>query len=179
LKKNITKAGPSRLALSFDWPTALVTLFVGAAAFGVVAAQFHYAQDEQSQLALANLDRRVSLLEQTTNLIQRDSYCVPLSAYGRALDSAIDPNARVFLTGMVGVSNAPSLGYYFFLRHYLFPRDVEISLDKVTYLEQGFEGTPCDSPAVLKTNGFDLMIEYANNQMQLIPLTQKGVPKQE
>lgn len=177
MNKINTKAEPSAPATAFDWTAALVTVLVAAAAFGAVAAQFSDAQDPENQTALANLDKRVPLLEQATNAIQRDELCVPLSAYGCALDSALDPTARVFLTGMLGPTNDPATGYYFFLRHYLFPRDVEISLGKVSYGEEGFEGPVCDSPAVLKTNGFDLVIIYSNNQMQLLPLTPKGVPK--
>ena len=144
----------------------------------MVAAQFHYAQDPQSQLALSNLDQRVPVLEATTNLVQRDQLCIGLSAYGRALDQALAPDARVFLTGMLGPTNAPSTGFYYFLRNYLFPREVEISLDgHATSGIGGVSGVPCDSPEVLQTNGFDLMIKYSDNNMQLIPLTPKGVPK--
>jgi hypothetical protein len=180
LKKKIAKAPPAGPQIVFNWPALLVSLLIGVAAFSLAAAQFHSNQDPQGEPTLADLDQRVDLLESVTNPIQRDSYCVGLSAYGRALDSALDPNARVFLTGMMGTNNVSCLGYYFFLRHYLFPRDVEISLDKrIIYSEDGFIGPACDSPAVLKTNGFDLVILFNNNQMQLVPLTPKGVPKQE
>jgi len=30
---------------------------------------------------------------------------------------------------------------------------------------------------MLKTNGFDLVIVFENNQMQLVPLTTNGIPK--
>lgn len=143
----------------------------------MVIAQFHYARDPASQLALSNLDQRILVLEKITNLVERDSLCIPLSAYGRALDQALPPDARIFLTGMIGEPNG-SLGYYFFLRNYLFPRDVEISLDgKAVYHDDGFSGVPCDSSAVLKTNGFDLMIQYSDNKMNLFPLTPRGVPR--
>ena len=70
------------------------------------------------------------------------------------------------------------LGYYFFLRNYLFPREVEISLgDKAIFHEGWFSGTPCDSPAELQTNGFDLLLRYGPNGFALVPLTQKGVPR--
>ena len=164
----------------FDWPVLGVTLLMGIFAVGLVIAQFYDSQDPTSQVSLANLSDRIPILESTTNLIKRDQMCVGLSAYGRALDSALPPDARVFLTGMVG-TNCASLGYYFFLRNYLFPRDVEISLDghATFFRENWVNGVPCESPEVLKSNGFDLMIDYAHDQMQLIPLTQKGVPRQE
>jgi hypothetical protein len=180
LKKRIVKTPPTGPQITFDWPVLLVSLVIGVAAFGMAAGQFHNNEDLQGEPTLADLDRRADLLESVTNPIQRDSYCVGLSAYSRALDSALDPNARVFLTGMMGSNNVSCLGYYFFLRNYLFPRDVEISLDKeIAYSDDGFAGPACDSPAIVKTNGFDLMILFHDNQMQLIPLTQKGVPKQQ
>lgn len=180
LKKKIAKVPSAGPQVAFDWPILIVTLLVGIFAAGLVIAQFYDAQNPTSQVALSNLAQRIPVLEATTNLVKRDELCVPLSAYGRALDSALPPDARVFVTGMVG-TNCASLGYYFFLRNYLFPRDVEISLDgHATFFRENWViGVPCDSPDVLKTNGFDLMIRYAHDQMQLIPLTQKGVPGQE
>lgn len=159
-------------------PVFFVTLLVGIFAAVLVIAQFHYAQNPNNQLALSNLARRAQVLEQITNPVQRDELCIPLAAYGRALDEALPAHARVFLTGMLGETNSGSLGYYFFLRNYLFPHELAISLnDKAVYHSTGFSGIPCDSPSVLKSNGFDLMIRYANNNMQLIPLTPKGMPK--
>jgi hypothetical protein len=178
LKKKTVKAPPAGPQIVFNWPALLVSLIIGVAAFAMAAPQFHNNQDPQAEPTLADLNQRVALLESVTNPIQREGYCVGLAAYGRALDSALPPDARVFITGLMG-TNCTSLGYYFFLKNYLFPRDVEISLDRnIIYTENGFIGPACDSPAVLKTSGFDLAILFNNNQMQLVPLTQKGVPKQ-
>ena len=165
--------------LAFDWRSILVTVLVSVTAIGLVIAQFQYANDRGSQLSLSNLDERVPMLEQTTNWIQRDQLCVGLSAYGRALDAALPTNARVFLTSMLGPTNQPSLGYYYFLRNYLYPRDLEIYLGNGTFTREGFFGQMADSAEMLKTNGFDLVIVFENNQMQLVPLTTNGVPKQQ
>lgn len=157
-----------------------VTLLVSAVAFGLIVAQFSWADEPGNQLSLSTLDARVPLLESTTNWIQRDSYCVPLSAYGRALNAALAPDARVFITGMLGPTNAPAVGFYYFLKNYLFPRHVEISLDgKAVGRKDGFYGVPCDSPELLRSNGFDLMIQFTDNRPNLIPLTPKGVPHAE
>ncbi len=164
--------------VALDVPGLVVTILVMIFAAALVWPQLGEPQDPNNQMMLANLNDRVALLESATNWVQRDEMCVPLSAYARELDQSLKPGARVFLTGMLGETNAPALGYYFFLRNYLFPRYVGISLDgKAVFTENsGFYGVPCDSPAVLKTNGFDLMIQYANNQMQLVPLTTNGLP---
>ena len=165
--------------LALDWRSLLVTALVSVTAVGLVMAQFQYANDRGSQLSLSNLDQRVPMLEQTTNWIQREQLCMPLAAYGRALAAALPTNSRVYLTGMLGPTNQPALGYYYFLRNYLYPRDLEIFLGQGSFTRSGFTGQMADSAEMLKTNGFDLVIVFENNQMQLVPLTTNGVPKQQ
>lgn len=156
-----------------------MTLLVAALAFGLLMAQFSWAKDPNSELSLANLDNRADLLEPITNWIEREHYCIGLAYTARLLDSRLDPDARVFVSGMLGPTNLPKAGYYYFFKNYLFPRDVEISLDgKAISENDGFHGVPCDSPDVLRSNGFDLLIDFDHNG-QLIPLTPKGVPRSE
>ena len=164
---------------AFDWRSLLVTVLVSLMAIGLVMAQFQYANDRGSQLSLSNLDERVPILEQATNWIQRDQLCMPLAAYGRALDAALPTNSRVYLTGMLGPTNQPALGYYYFLRNYLYPRDLEIYLGKGSFTRAGFTGQPAESAEMLKTNGFDLALVFENNQIQIVPLTTNGIPKQQ
>lgn len=164
-------------AKAIQWPGVAVILLVGLVAFGLVIAQFSWANDPSSQLSLANLDQRASQMASITNWIERDSHCVGLSAMGRQLNAALAPDARVFISGMLGPTNASKTGYYYFLKNYLFPRDVEISLDGKSHGEMnGFSGVPCDSPGVLRSNGFDVMLDFTDNRPSLIPLTPKGVP---
>ena len=164
-----------------EWEVMAVTLLVGIAAICLAWPQIFPAPDQSRAMTLPNLSERASQLKPITNQIQRDSLCIPLAAYGRSLDRALAPEARIFLSGMLGKANAPRLGYYFFLRNYLFPRDVDISLgQRAIFYEGWFDGTPCDSPAVLQTNGYDLFLLMPTNSdnIQIIPLTQKGVPRQ-
>jgi len=163
-----------------SWPVPLVTLLIGTMAVCLVWPQIFPGPERANEPTLSNLDQRATALEQITNPVERDKYCIPLSAYARALDRALPPDARVFLSGMIGKEKGPRGGYYFFLRNYLFPRDVEISLDgKAIYHEGWFEGVPCDSPAELRTNGFDVLLLMATNSdnIQIIPLTDKGAPR--
>jgi hypothetical protein len=153
-----------------------VLLFVGVLAVDLVIAQPDYTQ-KNPDLSLSLLNQRADFLSQITDPIQRDQNCIGLSAMGRQLDKALAPDARIFISGMLGPTNASKSGYFFFLRNYLFPRDLEISLNtNVICAPDGFEGTPCDSPAELQTNGFDLLIRSENN-FDLVPLTKKGLPK--
>jgi hypothetical protein len=153
-----------------------VTLLVGATAIWLAWPQFFPGPEQANEMTLPNLSRRASFLRHIADPVERDKYCVPLSSFGRALDRALPPDARVFFSHMTGETNGPKLGYYFFLRNYLFPREVQISLgDKAIFHETGwFEGTPCDSPAELQTNGFDLLVRYGTNGFTLVPLTPKG-----
>jgi hypothetical protein len=156
------------------WPKVVVTLMTGAAAFGLVVIQFFWAGDPKNQLSLSNLNSRVPALA-SMSWVDRDSYCTSLAAFARNLDLNLAPDARVFVTGMLGSTNFSRAGYYFFLKNYLFPRDVEISLDgRAVSGTDGFYGVPCDSPAVLQSKGFDLLVEVSDNEPNLIPLTKKG-----
>jgi len=163
-----------------QWPVILVTLLTGATAIGLAWPQVFPGPDQANEMTLPNLSQRASDLRRITDPVERDKNCVSLSAYGRALDRALAPDARVFMSGMLGETNCSKLGYYFFLRNYLFPREVQVSLgDDAVFHEWGFSGTPCSSPAELRTNGFDLLllVPTNSNNIEIIPLTQKGVPK--
>jgi hypothetical protein len=180
LKQKDAKSEAPPAAAAARWPGVVVILLVGIVAFGLVAVQFSWANDPTNQLSLSNLSYRASKLETITNWIERDSYCVGLSAMGREFDAALAPDARVFVAGMLGPTNAPKTGYFFFLKNYLFPRDVEISLDsKAVNGPTGFNGIPCDSPDVLRSNGFDVMIDFTDNRPRVVPLTPKGEPRSE
>lgn len=177
--KRPTPIPPPRPRL--EWMVILVTVLIGAFAIWLAWPQVFPGPNQANEMTLPNLSQRATGLARMTNLVQRDSYCVPLSAYGRALDRGLAPDARVFLSGMIGEANGPKLGYYFFLRNYLFPRDVDISLGEKAYFGEGgwFRGTSSESPAELRTNGYDLLLLMPtnSNDIQIIPLTQKGVPK--
>lgn len=154
----------------------VAVLLVGALAASLVIAQIGYTRSLPN-ISLYSLDQRANELSQITDPIQRDERCVQLSAIGRQLDKALAPDARVFISGMLGQTNAANLDYYYFLRNYLFPRDVEISTDTNLVFHEGwFEGSPYDSPEELKADGFDLLIR-GDHDFELIPLTSKGMPK--
>ncbi len=157
--------------------TLAAVLLVGAMAAGLVIAQSRYPKTNP-ECSLSLLSERADGLSQIADPIRRDQLCIPLSALGRQLDKALPEDARVFFSGMVGETNGPKLGYYYFLRNYLFPREVQISLGtNLTYGEGWFGGTPCDSPEELTTNGFDLLIRYGDKGFEFIPLSQKIKPQ--
>jgi len=129
---------------------------------------------------LASLDRRIATLQQIADPVERDKLCTPFSAYGRALDRALPPDARIFLSGVLGQANGSRLRIYYFLRNYLFPRTVEISLDgQAIFHESWFEGVPADSPDELRAKGFDLLLNMpaGGDDIQRMPLSPKGAPR--
>jgi hypothetical protein len=113
---------------------------------------------------------RVAILAQPDN---RD-YLPNVSDF-RALDRRLSMDTRIFFSGVVGPNNR--LFPYFFARTFLFPREVEISLDhKADFQIEGFRGIDCSSPEQLRTNGYDLMLKVEKNLViSGVPLTQKGV----
>ena len=162
-----------------QWPVALVTVLVGVLGIWLAWPQVFPGPEQADEMTLPNLSRRAAALRQITDPVKRDSYCVPLSATGRALDRALPSDAGIFFSDMLGETNGAKLGYYYFLRNYLFPREVQVSLgDKAIFHEAGwFEGTPCDSPAELKAAGYDLLVRYGAEGFSFVPLTQKGQPR--
>jgi hypothetical protein len=96
----------------------------------------------------------------------------------RDLDQRLAPDAKIFFSGVIGTND--HLYAYFFARTFLFPHEIEISLDhKADYQVDGFRGVDCSSPEQLRTNGYDLMMRFEKDgSIFMLPLTQKGVPKQ-
>jgi hypothetical protein len=165
---------------SFDFVSLVVTLLVCSVAAILLAGQYYLSRDPDDQLGIWMLYNRGKMMSKISEPAERDMHCVPLAATARHFDEMLPKNARVFISGMLGPTNAPNLGYYFFFRNYLFPRQVDISLDgQVKDTKNGYAGVPCDSPWVLQSKGYDLLIVIENNRMQLVPLTTNGVPNQE
>jgi hypothetical protein len=100
------------------------------------------------------------------------------AAYFRDMDRRLPPDAKIFFSGVIGPDNR--LYPYFFARTFLFPHEMEISLDhKADYQVDGFRGLDCSSPDQLRTNGYDLMMTFnKDGSITTLPLTEKGVMKQ-
>ncbi len=100
------------------------------------------------------------------------------AAYFRDLDRRLPPEAKIFFSGVIGPNDR--LYPYFFARTFLFPHEVEISLDhKADYLVDGFRGVDCFSPDQLRSNGYDLQMKLdSNGNVVTFSLNEKGVPKQ-
>jgi hypothetical protein len=175
-----TPSEPKPANVPSRWPEIAITLVTGIMAGYLVWPQIFSGTEADNTVTLAKLDQRAAMLRKLTDPVQRDSVCIGLSAFGRQLDQQIPKDARVFFSGNVGKENASRLGYYFFLRNYLFPRELQISTDrKAAYTFDGFTGVDATSAEQLRTNGFDLWLKFgADGNIGFQPLTEKGMPKQ-
>src|SRR5690242_12555646 len=99
------------------WPMLVVT---GLLAIGVT---FIIVPTEPMRLE-SMAQRRANII---SHPLSRDLFTsIPIF---RDLDAKLRPDARIFFSGMIGEQNMRNIHYYYFARTYLFPRDVEISLD--------------------------------------------------
>ena len=143
---------------------AVTTLLAAGVAFILTPTQLRFF------LALER--HRVSILAQPES---RDY--LPNVADFRTMDRRLPLDTRIFFSGVVGPNNR--LFPYYFARTFLYPREVEISLDhKADFQPEGFMGVDCASPDQLRTNGYDLMLRVEKDRRIIgIPLTEKGILK--
>ena len=102
-------------------------------------------------------------------IAERDFALDPAAGSDRRLDLALPPEARVFMTGMTGTTNAERFGYYYHLTYYLFPRDVAVTLDKPLFTLDGIQGRSTESDVEMQTSGFDVRVDLspANAMIQI------------
>jgi hypothetical protein len=147
------------------WPMLAFTILLAAGAAYIL-------NPTQLRFFLGLEHRRKAILTESEN---RD--LLPNVSDFRMLDEHLPRDTRIFFSGVVGPNNR--LFPYYFARTFLFPREVEISLDhKANFQVEGFLGVDCPSPDQLRTNGYDLMLRVEkDNKITGIPLTQKGMLK--
>lgn len=165
----------SRLAAVLAaWEGTAVTVLVAMVALGLTWPEL--VATDGRPAGLPALDRRADTLAAIADPVERDGLCTPLAAQARALDRRLPEDARVFLSGVVGPGLGPRLRVYYFLRNYLFPRPVEISLDgKARFHEWWFDGVPGDSADELRAHGFDVQLRFADDgTLDVVPLTPRG-----
>jgi len=171
-------------------PALLVTSLVLLTAVMRLAAQFVYTANPEKQFGLEDVDQYgrlslwtqnwyVSQLQQQTDPVEREKICIADASIARKIDRVAAPNARIFVSGVLGRDGAGKSSFYVFLQNYLFPRDVEISLDgRAAFTDGTFEGVPCDSPEILQAKGFDILIQVNSPiSATMIPLNERATRK--
>lgn len=167
--------------------SAMVTSMVSVVALSSLLAQLFHARagDEAvgqtimadgGKLSVWKLNRRVDLLHSSPDPAKREMLCLPLSAMARMLDRKLDPTARIFVDGALGNEQPKNRSLYMFLQNYLFPREVDISLDgKAVVSGVEFKGVPFRTQDELAARGFDAVVRLGTEgSVDVIPLTPKG-----
>jgi hypothetical protein len=158
------------------WTVWMATALAGALAVSLLWPRILPGPSAADD-ALSALSQRATRLREVSDPVERDRLCTPLAAYCRALDRTLAPDARVFVSGILGKENGTRIGVFYFLRNYLFPRTVEISRDgRPQFHETWFDGVPGDSAEQLRADGFDLLVRFApdGKRLEKVPLTQRG-----
>ena len=148
----------SNLIRWLEWGTALGAVLVACAA----VYQTFFAAREPSQPGMfSQYQQRATMLAAEADPIKRDSMCIPLSAFGRSIDTQIPTNARVYMSGILGPEGSGNLGYFYFLTYYLFPREVALSLGQrpVYNLSGAVQGHSPASFDELAQAGYDLVLQ--------------------
>ena len=140
--------------------------------------QFGFEDDDRYyQLSVWMQDRCAGVLAKIKDPVEREKFHYGNAATARRLDQVLAPDARVFVSGLLGRERGSRSAMYFFLQNYLFPREIEISLDgKAVFTNGVFEGVPCDSEEILQARGFDMLVEVTSpTTFRPIPLSLKAV----
>ncbi len=148
--------------------SCMLAVYSGLVAF----TSFFVGNSGANVPAIMDLFKRAQMLERIEDPIERDKYGIPLSAYGRMLDSTLPSDARVFLIGVLGEDGRRNLGYHTFFAYYLFPRDVDISLGRFpAFTGLRVDGHPPSSMEELAEAGYShVIIANEHQQLQLLAL---------
>jgi len=121
--------------------------------------------------SLAQSLLRGEKLANISNIVDRSRENTQASGTYWYYDLVLPKNARVFLTDMTGPTNHYKLGYYYWVTYYLFPREIETSLDHITRLtNDGFLGKTSESDQEILSNGFDVRMDITSDVVYTRPL---------
>ncbi len=133
-----------------------VTLLVALAGIGTLAAQYAFFRKPDFQygylpsnryetISLWHMNHRADLLAKISDPVLKDKGTISFAGDALQLDLTLGRDARVFVRGALGTNNSHGEMVYSILRNYLFPRDVDISLDgQAGQIYDGDYFIPCD-----------------------------------
>jgi hypothetical protein len=131
--------------------------------------------------SLAQSFLRGKQLAGISNIVDRSEVGSTNTASGafQYADLVMPENVRVFMTDMTGPTNYNKIGYYFYSAYYLFPREVEVSVDQPTRMAyNGFLGRTSDSNEEMLAHGFDVRFDITPDAQlsakRLRPLSMKS-----
>jgi hypothetical protein len=130
--------------------------------FGCLMAAMQILGFNSKRLGMASVAGSLSMgeyLANTPDITKRDTVVNVAAGGDRTLDLELPPDARVFITGMTGPTNAIKVGGYFYMTYYLFPRDVEVTLDEPRFTAHGIQGRTTESDTDIQANGFNVRVD--------------------
>jgi hypothetical protein len=81
------------------------------------------------------------------------------------LDLALPEDVRIFMTDMTGTTNYFKTSYYYSACYYLFPREIGVSIDRPTTLNQnGFLGETSYSDREILAHGYDVRLDFESGE---------------
>ena len=106
-----------------------------------------------------------------TNQLVRDAATDPFFAECRKLDIVLPTDARIYMGGMLGLTNLHRGLLYHNLAYFLFPREIATSLDQPARITRdGFVGRGAELREELVTNGFDVEVAASASTIKARPL---------
>jgi len=149
-----------------------------AIALWILEPHFFGLSAAPDDASFAQYLRKYIILRSADDLVRRDFMASGSSGNFRRLDGWITPDARIFASGLIGVTNGPRLGNFFWSIYYLFPRHIDASLDEPPrFMSAGWlDGADCDSREELFKRGYDIQLDFGvgkpeEQQMRFLPLT--------
>lgn len=158
---------PNNLAVSgrigfLAWVERIAMAGVVLVTVAAIFSTFFSNSGNDQGPVISQLADRANALARESNPIRRDAMCIPLSAFCRSIAAQIPTNSNVFLLGMLGPENSGSLGYYYFLNNYLYPRKVGISIGQPPkFTGHGVEGRNPTNTEELVRAGYDVVLQQA------------------
>ncbi|MGO8838074.1 MAG: hypothetical protein ACLQAH_06120 [Limisphaerales bacterium] len=148
-----------------SWVSVFLVAFTGL----VIAWQFLHRSEKRGNVALSAFAQSALRSEQmakVTDILRRETS--QASALDRRIDLMLPDNARLFMIDMTGPTNYFRVGYYYYLTYYLFPREIDVSVDQPTRItKDGFPGQTIESDEEVFSRGYTLKV-YAKSEDHLI-----------
>jgi hypothetical protein len=153
----------------------LVLVSAVLAGFACIAAITQFFDKDCSRhfgiLSIPQFSMKVLELASMTNMLDCDTAADPFFAACRRLDIALPSNARIYMDGMLGLTNLDRGLLYHNVAYFLFPREIATSLDQPARITRdGFVGRAAQSRVELITNGFDVELAATANTIKGRPL---------
>jgi hypothetical protein len=153
------------------WLTLVSASLVAFAIFVIAWQVRHYDDVREPYPSISLSILRGEQLAVISDISERDGQITPFYGQARTMDLALPKNAHIFIVDMTGPTNYYKLGYYYFMTHYLFPREIGTSLDHINReTKDSFLGKTSESDQEILSNGFNVRMDITSDGGYTRPL---------